>query len=242
MSQRSILVIEDDSDIFDLIRPSIEELGYIPELARTGTEGLALATAAQYALVILDLSLPGVGGLEILREIRKRFPSAQVLILSAHGSELDRVLGLELGADDYVVKPFSAAELRARIRTRLRSNSVPAVASVAGSSEPDERLIFGELEINLTRRTILSRGELVDLTALEFDLVAYLALKPGVPVSRDNILEDVWGVQLASYESNVNSAINRLRRKLEPDPREPRYLLTVWGVGYKWVDRDGASR
>lgn len=239
MSQRSILVIEDDVDIFDLLRPSIEELGYTAQLARTGTEGLALATSTSYALVILDLSLPGVGGLEILREIRKCFPSAQVLILSAHGSELDRVLGLELGADDYVVKPFSAAELRARIRTRLRSNIHPAPSV---GSQPDEVLTFDELEINLTRRSISLRGEAVELTALEFDLVAYLAVKPGVPVTRDEILEDVWGVKLTSYETNVNSAINRLRRKLEPDPREPRYLLTVWGVGYKWVDRDGAAR
>ena len=240
MPQRSILVIEDDVDIFDLLRPSIEELGYTAQLAQTGTEGLALATSSPYALVILDLSLPGVGGLEILREIRKCYPTAQVLILSAHGSELDRVLGLELGADDYVVKPFSAAELRARIRTRLRSNVVPVRPTDA--NQADELLTFDELEINLTRRLITSCGQPVELTALEFDLVAYLALKPGVPVTRDDILEAVWGVNLASYETNVNSAINRLRKKLEPDPREPRYLLTVWGVGYKWVDRSGAGR
>lgn len=235
MNSKKVLLVEDDQGISDLLRTQIDLLGYEMEHAATGPEGLSLALANRYDLVVLDLNLPGLGGLEILREIRARDQAAQVIMLTARGSELDRVVGLELGADDYIVKPFSLPELTARIRSRLRQ--VRATGQGSGSPHaPSEAIRFGELMLDPLRRTLTISGTPVDLTTLELDLILFLASRPGVPFSRNDLMEAVWGYEQESYESNVNSTINRIRRKIELDPQDPKYLHTVRGLGYKWCE------
>lgn len=244
MPNKTILLVEDDQAITDLLREHAAALGYKLDHAATGVHGLEKALAARYDLVILDLNLPGLGGLEILRAIRKRDEGCQVIVLTAKGSELDRVVGLELGADDYIIKPFSLAELTARIKARLREAEVteghrpvreaPRPSVAVHSS--DAVIRFGDLEVHLDRRVVTRGGAPLDLTTLEYDLVAFMASRPGVAFSRDDLMQAVWGYSIEDYESNVNSTINRIRRKVEPDPQKPRYLLTVRGLGYKWCD------
>ncbi len=239
MKKGRILLVEDEKAIYEILRTQIEQLGYDLDYASDGSEGLALAVASDYSLVILDRNLPGIGGLEILREIRKVSATRQVLLLTSMGAELDRVLGLELGADDYVVKPFSLPELVSRIRARLRSSEAspgPAPQSVSSSSEAVLR--FGEIDIDAVRRQVKKSGTILDLTALEFDLIAFLAKNAGIPFDRKTLLDAVWGYTIPEYEANVNVTINRVRRKIETDPQQPQYLLTVRGVGYKWCEPD----
>lgn len=241
MAKGQILLIEDDPEIYQIVKAQIELLGYELDYAPTGTEGLEKALAKPYSLTIIDRTLPGLGGLEILREIRKTSESRQVLLLTSLGSEIDKVLGLELGADDYVLKPFSLPELVARIRARLRTAESQQAAPAAATIKPQDNvpLRFGDLSIDLVRRHLAIRGVSVELTALEFDLVAFLAQQAGVPFDRSALLEAVWGCNIPEYEANVNVTMNRVRRKIETDPQQPKYLLTVRGVGYKWCDPDG---
>lgn len=225
-----VLVIEDDPDIAQLVRLHIADLPAEVKIAADGIVGLAEAESRPYELVILDLKLPGMDGLEICRRLRAKGSYTPILMLTSKSSELERVLGLEMGADDYLTKPFSVLELTARVKAILRRMN----ASRTPDGEAPQRIQVRDLEIDLDRRTVVVRGESVTLTAKEFDLLAHFARHPGRVFTRDQLLDQVWGYQHSGYEHTVNSHINRLRAKIERDAQSPEYVQTVWGVGYKF--------
>ena len=232
MQKRSVLVIEDQKDIAKLIGVHLKDSDCQVKLVHDGVGGIAEAEAKNYDLIILDLMLPGMDGLEICRRLRGRSNYTPILMLTSKSSELDRVLGLEMGADDYLTKPFSVMELIARVKAIFRR--VDAIA--AREVKARQRLEFEELVIDVERRTVTLAGMAVELTAKEFDLLLHLALNPGRVYTRTQLLDQVWGYSHSGYEHTVNSHMNRLRAKLEDDPANPRYVLTVWGVGYKFAD------
>lgn len=229
MSKRKVLVIEDEQDIAELLALHLRDLDCEVSFAGDGHEGMRLAFARDWDLVILDLRLPGPDGLSICRTLRRESNYVPILMLTSKSSELDRVLGLELGADDYVTKPFSVSELMARVKAIFRR-----IESVErrfpGNAEP---LSIGPLLIDANGRQVLVNGESMPLTAREFDLLLHFARHPGHVFSRAQLLDSVWGYGHDGYEHTVNSHINRLRSKIEPDPAHPEMIVTVWGVGYK---------
>jgi len=230
---RRILVIEDDKDIAHLVELHLRDAGYQVTLAHDGNEGLDQALSKPYNLIILDLMLPGVDGLEICRRVRAASVYTPVVVLTSRSSELDRVLGLEIGADDYLTKPFSIPELLARVKALFRR--VESLKSEA--SQKSQRLIqAGDLIIDVEKRNVTLLGNPVHLTAKEFDLLLHFANRPGSVFTRTELLKQVWGYGYEGYEHTVNSHINRLRAKIEKDPAKPRYILTVWGIGYKFSD------
>jgi DNA-binding response OmpR family regulator len=230
--QRRILVVEDDQDIAHLLNLHLRDLCCEVDVADNGITGYERARSGRYDLVILDLMLPQMDGLEVCRRLRADGNTAMVLMLTAKSAELDRVLGLELGADDYLTKPFSVAELMARAKALFRRATVSVEPDSRG--EPD-RLTFDGLAIDRSSRSVRCGDSDVDLTAREFDLLYHFARHPGRVFTRSQLLDQVWGYGHDSYEHTVNSHINRLRAKVEPDPANPRYVLTVRGVGYKFA-------
>ena len=230
---RNVLIVEDNADIARLLQVHLKELDCATQVASTGDQALVLAGRQCFDLVVLDLMLPGLDGLEVCRQLRARPGYVPILMLTAKSSELDRVLGLEMGADDYLTKPFSLPELMARIKAlfrRAEALSAPAAEPAGGT------LTVGDLTIHLDRREVLRDGEPVNLTAREFDLLVHFARHPGRVYSRAQLLDAVWGYGHEGYEHTVNSHINRLRAKIERDPARPAHVLTVWGVGYKFAD------
>ncbi len=228
----NILVVEDEQDIADLIKVNLEEISLNVEHSLTGEKALELASKNQYDLILLDVMLPGISGLDVCRRIREEKPEQAILILTSRDSEIDRVLGLELGADDYMTKPFSVRELQARVRSLLRRAHLLSNAQQA--PEKEQCLKVGDLEIDhLSHRTILA-GEELELTSTEYDLLLYLASHPEQVFSRSQLLSAVWGYHHSGYEHTVNSHINRLRNKVEKDATNPQIVQTVWGVGYKF--------
>jgi DNA-binding response OmpR family regulator len=226
-----LLVVEDESDIAELVSMTLGELPARVTIARDGVSGLRLATQQRWDAIVLDLRLPGLGGLDLCRELRAKGHATPLLMLTARGSELDRVLGLELGADDYLTKPFSVLELRARVRALLRRAATPR-ASAAGA-EP-ERIETGGLAIDREQRRVRLDGQEVALTAREFDLLWCFARHPGRVFTRSELLADVWGYGHDGYDHTVNSHINRLRAKLGDERESARFIHTVWGVGYRF--------
>jgi len=232
-----VLIVDDDQDISDLVALHLRDAGYEVDLAHDGSTGLEQALAKTYDLVILDLTLPGVEGLEICRLLRARPPYPLILMLTARSSEVDRVLGLEIGADDYLTKPFSIRELLARVKALLRR--MEARGTSPGLCPEDERVIQGgPLVIDAEKRQVMLSGRDVSLTAKEFDLLFLFACHPARVYTRAQLLDLIWGVGYEGYEHTVNSHINRLRAKIEKNPAQPRYLLTAWGIGYKFAARD----
>jgi DNA-binding response OmpR family regulator len=229
MGRKRILVIEDERDIADLIRLHLEDLDHVVTIARDGNAGLRTGIAGSWDLIILDLRLPGVDGLEICRHLREGSKYVPILMLTSKSSELDRVVGLEVGADDYVVKPFSVLELMARVKAILRRAEL--FEKQSGKSQPEIHL--GCLTINSATRNTTVRGKHVELTAREFDLLFHFARHPSRVFRRAELLDSVWGYGHDGYEHTVNSHINRLRAKIENDPAHPELIVTVWGVGYK---------
>ena len=227
--RKKILVIEDERDIGDLIRLHLQDLNYAVSVARDGNTGLRKSSTVSWDLIILDLRLPGIDGLEICRRLRQESKYVPILMLTSKSSELDRVVGLEMGADDYVTKPFSVLELMARVKAILRRTEV-FERSETGTIESIE---VGNLVIDPATRNAAVRGEAVDLTAKEFDLLFHFAKHPGRVFSRAELLDHVWGYGHEGYEHTVNSHINRLRKKIENDPAHPEFIVTMWGVGYK---------
>lgn len=224
-----LLVIEDEQDIAALLRLHLSDLPAQVDVVADGPSGLAAALGQPFDAIVLDLRLPGLSGLDICRELRARGQRVPLLMLTARASELDRVLGLELGADDYVTKPFSVLELKARVRALLRRAAPPAAPAVARS-----RLDCAELSIDRARRLAwLGTLELV-LTPREFDLLWHFMGHPGRVFTRAELLEQVWGYGHDGYDHTVNSHINRLRAKLGDDRSESRFIHTVWGVGYRF--------
>ncbi len=228
-----ILVVEDDQDINALITMNLSDINHEVDSSNDGTRGLKMALSGSYDLLVLDLMLPGVDGLEICRQLRSAGLTTPILMLTALGSEADRVVGLEMGADDYITKPFSVRELKARVKAQLRRVQM-LTQPVAGAES--NLLNFGSLSINVGKRQVSIANSLVDLTSTEFDLLIYMARQPGLVFSRAQLLDSIWGYKHSGYEHTVNSHINRLRNKLEIDPAKPQFVLTVWGVGYKFSD------
>jgi len=232
-----VLIVEDDRDISQLVELHLRDAGYNVDLAHDGTSGLEQALTRSYDLVILDLTLPGVEGLEVCRRLRARPSYPLILMLTARSSELDRVLGLEIGADDYLTKPFGIRELLARVKALLRR--MEARGTTPGLCPEDEKIIQGgPLVIDAETRQVTLSGKGINLTAKEFDLLFLFACHPVRVYTRSQLLDLVWGLGYEGFEHTVNSHINRLRAKIEKNPAQPRYLLTAWGVGYKFAARE----
>ncbi|WP_205422652.1 response regulator transcription factor [Seongchinamella sediminis] len=229
MAQRNILVVEDEPDIAELVALHLRDENFQVTIVADGHEGMRQAFARPWDLIVLDLRLPGPDGLAICRALRADGRYVPILMLTSKSSELDRVLGLELGADDYVTKPFSVSELVARVKALFRR--IDAVSSPSGSETAS--LSIGDIRIDSSRHEVTVDHRHVELTAREFDLLLHFAMHPGQVFSRAQLLDSVWGFGHEGYEHTVNSHINRLRRKIEPDSDHPRYIVTVWGVGYK---------
>lgn len=235
-------MVEDQRDIAELIAMHLRDLGHRIDCVHDGGAGYEAARSGRYDLIVLDVMLPGRDGLDIVRALRIDKVTTPVLMLTARSTELDRVLGLELGADDYLTKPFSIPELQARVRAMLRRVDMHApVAADAGAamaaSAGTERIEIGDLLIDCASREVRLAGQPIALTAKEFDLLAHFARHPGRAFTRLQLLDAVWGTTFEGYEHTVNTHINRLRAKIEADPANPRRVLTVRGVGYRFADR-----
>jgi DNA-binding response OmpR family regulator len=229
----SILVIEDNRDLAKVLKMNLEDLSIEVDLAYDGVSGLTKAESEKYDLIILDLMLPGLDGMDICRRVRSKSVYTPILMLTSKSSELDRILGLEIGADDYVTKPFSIKELMARVKAIFRRVEEIQI----GSRQQQEIIHVGQLVIDTLKRTVSCKGRPVDLTAKEFELLSHFANNPGRVYSRTQLLDTVWGYGHDGYEHTVNSHMNRLRAKIEEDPSTPEYILTVWGVGYKFSEK-----
>jgi DNA-binding response OmpR family regulator len=226
MSKR-VLVVDDEAIVRDVLRRYLEKDGFVVDTAADGEAALEQSARSRHDLVILDLMLPNIDGLEVLRRIRER-AEVPVVLLTAKGEEVDRVVGLEVGADDYVTKPFSPREVVARVRAVLRRSERTAVPGGRHT------IVAGPLEIDRDRRVVRRDGEPLRLTRKEFDLLALLASHPGRSFDRAELLEQVWDFAWDGDSSTVTVHVRRLRRKIEDDPSDPRHLLTVWGVGYRF--------
>jgi two-component system OmpR family response regulator len=232
-----VLVIEDQPEMANLVKLHLSDIDCRVKLAFDGASGLSDAEANKYDLIILDLMLPGENGLEICRRLRARADYTPILMLTSRASELERVLGLEMGADDYLTKPFSVLELLARVKAIFRR----VKAITAGSMSSKAIVQAGNMIIDTDRRSVTLSGRSVDLTAKEFDLLLHLAQNPGRVYTREQLLDFVWGYNHSGYQHTVNSHINRLRGKIEDDPADPVYVRTVWGVGYKFSEEFGSG-
>ena len=230
---RRVLVIEDELEIARLVELHLCDLGCQVTRIDNGVSGLAEARRGDYDLIVLDLMLPELDGLEICRRLRSEPGYTPILMLTARSSEIDRVVGLETGADDYLTKPFSIRELVARAKAIFRR-----VDALRVEKPTPERLKLGELEIDTASRNVEMSGKRLHLTAKEFDLLLHFAQNPGRVYTRADLLDTVWGYAYEGYEHTVNSHINRLRTKIEADPSKPRYVLTVWGVGYRFAETE----
>ncbi len=225
---RTVLVVEDEPEIARIARDYLERAGFDVRIASDGRSALALARSAKPDLIVLDLGLPDIDGLDVTRALRRE-SAVPVVILTARGDESDRLVGLELGADDYVVKPFSPKELVARVRAVLRRADGAREAGV-------EVIRAGDVTLDVPRMRVTAGTRDVELTASEFQLVAALARQPGRVFTRAQMLDALQGAAIESYERAIDTHVKNIRRKLEPDPRQPRYLLTVHGVGYRFAD------
>ena len=230
VARGNVLLVDDEAIVLEVIERYLLRDGYGVRVARDGESALALARQERPDLIVLDVMLPGLDGLEVARRLRAE-SAVPIIMLSARGEETDKLLGLGLGADDYVTKPFSPKELVARIAAVLRRTS-GSVAATAGGD--DQALRLGALRIDPRGRTVVRDGESLDLTAREFDLLLFLARHPGQVFTRQQLLDQVWDFEFYGDPSTVTVHVRRLREKLEPDPVRPRYLKTVWGVGYKF--------
>lgn len=236
---RRVLVVEDEPDIAELLALHLRDLGAEIAIEGDGNRALTLATAESWDLIMLDIRLPGIDGLEICRRLRAQSISVPILLLTAKSAELDRVLGLEVGADDYVTKPFSVLEVMARVRAIFRRVDLEAQRPTPATEQRGYEL--PGLSINLDNREVRLAGERIDLTAKEFDLLAHFAAHPGRVFRRAQLLDQVWGYGHEGYEHTVNSHINRLRAKVQPTPEHLQYIVTVWGVGYKFDNQSAVA-
>ncbi len=227
-----VLVVDDEPNIRELCRLYLEQEGFTVEEANDGVQAVEMARRLRPALIVLDLNMPRMGGMEVTRElVRDGIP---IIMLTARGDELDKVLGLEMGAEDYVTKPFSPRELVARVRVVLRRAERGAATAAAGGPTPPERLTFADFTIDLAGRSLVVAGTPVDCPPKEFDLLATLAQNPHRAFTREQLLEKVWDYSFYGDFRTVDVHIQRIRKKVEPDPEKPRYIKTVWGVGYKF--------
>jgi DNA-binding response OmpR family regulator len=222
-----ILIVEDEPNMVAGLRDNFEYEGYEVVTAGDGVEGLERALADSPDLVVLDVMMPRMSGLDVCKQLKAKKPALPIIMLTARGQEVDKVVGLELGADDYVTKPFSVRELVARIKAVLRRSQ--------RAPKEEERYAFGDVEVNLRTHQVVRSGKAMDVSGKEFELLKYFLANPGEVLSRDRLLDNVWGYEHYPTTRTVDAHIVRLRQKLEPKPDEPRYILTVHGVGYKFV-------
>ena len=230
---KKVLVVEDDKSIAELIEIHLKDLNCEVLLASDGEAGLDNALNKQFDLIVLDLMLPGLSGLEICKQLRKKDDYTPVLMLTAKSEELDKVLGLEVGADDYLTKPFSIREFIARVKAIFRR-----IEAIQKENSNEDDITIGNLKIEVSKRKVLLDNKRVDLTPKEFDLLHLLAAHPGRTYTREQLLSLLWGYQYNGYEHTVNSHINRLRSKIETDLSNPKYILTSWGVGYRFNESE----
>lgn len=227
------LIIEDDRDISNLIAIHLTDINYQVDAAFDGKSGLLKALNNTYKIIILDVRLPELDGLEVCKRLRQEKNRTPVLMVTSKSEEIDKIIGLEIGADDYLTKPFGIRELMARVKALLRRSEM---YKESASSDAGQEIETDEISINLSKRIVEVRGRRVELSPKEFDLLVLFASNPGRIYSRTQLLELVWGYQFDGYEHTVNSHINRLRAKIEKDPNRPEFVLTSWGVGYKFRD------
>jgi DNA-binding response OmpR family regulator len=222
-----ILIVEDEPNMVSGLRDNFEYEGYEVITAADGVSGLSRALEESPDLVLLDVMMPRMSGLDVCRQLKSKRPAVPVIMLTARGQEVDKVVGLELGADDYVTKPFSIRELLARVKAVLRrAGNVP---------KDQERYQFGEVEVDLRGCQVSKKGRSLEFSSKEFDLLKYFLCHPGQTLSRDRLLQEVWGYDHFPTTRTVDAHIVRLRQKLEPKPEEPKFILTVHGTGYKFV-------
>lgn len=227
---KRILIVEDDHDIAALMRLHLADISNHVVHIDDGEKGLQEAEKNHWDVIVLDIRLPGLNGLDICKHIRENNPYVPILMVTAKSTELDRVLGLEIGADDYITKPFSVVEFIARVKALMRR----AENTKKADDESDSKsLLLNDICIEVSKREASVKGGLLDLTPKEFDLLLHFVRHPGTVFRRSELLDTVWGYGHEGYEHTVNSHINRLRAKLETDPEHPDYITTVWGVGYK---------
>ena len=226
---KTVLVVEDEMKIARVVRDYLEHAGFDVVVVGDGEAALASARAGRPDLVILDLGLPGMDGMDVARELR-RTHETPIVMLTARGDETDRIVGLELGADDYVVKPFSPKELVARVRAVLRRTGVASAISI------QTPIRVGDVRIDPARLQVTAGDRAIELTPTEFQLLSTLAREPGRVFTRGQLLDAIHGVAFASYERAIDAHVKNIRKKLEPEPAKPRYLLTVHGVGYRFAD------
>lgn len=228
---KKVLIVEDDPNIVELLEIHLKDLECQITSVYDGASGLEKATSHQFDLIILDIMLPKMDGMEVCRQIRANRNHTPILMLTAKSEEIDKVLGLETGADDYLTKPFSVREFIARVKAIFRRTKMLQDSMAA---ESPKMLDFGALAIDLDKRKVTLNERRVELSPKEFELLSLLAGRPGKSYSRNQILNLVWGYDFDGYEHTVNSHINRLRGKIEPDIAQPTYILTTWGVGYRF--------
>lgn len=231
-AREKLLIVEDDPAIQRLLGDYFRHVGYEIVTASDGESGVRLALSERPTAMILDLMLPKLDGLTVCRQVRERHPALPIIMLTAKDDVVDKVLGLELGADDYLTKPFSLRELEARLKSVLRRTRA-RVDDAEGEGVP---IVRGNLRIDPTRREVTIDGRAVELTPKEFELLSLFAAHPGRVYSRKYLLENVWDYTYGGYDRTIDSHINRLRAKIEGNPEEPKLVLTVWGVGYKFND------
>jgi len=227
-----VLIIEDDREISDLISIHLKDMDLEVSQSYDGKDGLLKAVNEKFDLIILDIRLPYLDGLELCKKLRMEKIQSLVLILTSKSEEIDKVLGLEIGADDYLTKPFSIRELVARVKALLRRREMFLTSQE--TEVEDKELNIGDLMINEGMRKVRIRGEYIELSPKEFDLLVLLASNPGKTYTRMQLLNKIWGYEFEGFEHTVNSHINRLRSKVEQNMHEPEYILTTWGVGYKF--------
>lgn len=228
---KKALIIEDERHIVELLSIHLKDLHLEVDTAFDGVEGLELAMNGDYSVIVLDIMMPGKDGIQVCNELRGAGIQTPVMMLTAKSEEFDKVLGLEIGADDYMTKPFSVREFIARIKALLRR--------FENYSKPEEKsaaIKIEDLEVNADKRSVKFAGVVVELTPKEFDLLYLLASNPGKSYSREDLLKLVWGYDFKGYEHTVNSHVNRLRSKIEKDPNQPEFIKTVWGIGYSFKD------
>lgn len=228
---KRVLIIEDDPQIVELLEIHLSDLGCHIRSTGNGKEGLELVLKENFDLLILDLMLPGMNGMDICRRIRQTGNATSIMILSARSEEIDKVLGLETGADDYMTKPFAIREFLARVKVIFRRREE---GGIAGARPASAQLQFGHLEIDTDMRKVTLSNSRVELSPKEFELLSLLASSPGKSYSRKQLLNLIWGYDFEGYEHTVNSHINRLRGKIETDISRPKFILTTWGVGYRF--------
>lgn len=228
---KKVIVIEDDSDISDLLEIHLSDLDFKVKKLYDGKSGLTEAVNFEYDLIVLDLMLPKLDGLEVCKEIRKVKTLVPILMLTSKSEEIDKVLGLEIGADDYLTKPFSIREFIARVKALMRR-----FEALQSPEKADSDINAGRLKIEVSKRRVMLDKKELELTPKEYDLLYLMAANPGKTYTREQLLNSIWGYQYHGYEHTVNSHINRLRAKIENDLSNPEYILTTWGVGYRFND------